>query len=115
MKAFMLYAAACLISVALVGAVAFALVEPGAVEALAVSAGLAVLVQLAAFGLALGFRRRHLMLGWGMGSGLRALALVAYALVVARVWEAPLAPALLSFAAFLFVTTLIEPVFLKHS
>ena len=114
MKGFALYAAACVILVALVGAIAWAFVDPAGRQGLVVSAGLTVVLQLVAFGIARGMQRRNLMVGWGLGSLLRLVALVIYALVVARLWRAPLAPALLSFVTMLFVTTIVEPIFLRY-
>lgn len=114
MRGFVLYGASCVVAVALLGAIAWALVAPAAREVLVVSAGLAVMVQMVAFTVARLLQRRNLMLGWGLGSLLRLVVLVVYAFVVAKVGQAPLAPALLSFVAFLFVTTVFEPVFLKQ-
>ena len=114
MRGFVLYAAACLIAVALMGAMAWAFVPAGARDVVLASAGLAVAVQMVAFLLARRFIGRNMMLGWGLGSMLRVVVLVMYAVLVAKVWLAPLAPALLSFVAFLFVTTVFEPVFLKQ-
>jgi hypothetical protein len=51
--------------------------------------------------------------GWGAGMLLRFLTLVLHALIGTRLMGFPPAPALLSLAAFFFVSTLIEPVFLK--
>jgi hypothetical protein len=114
MRALALYAAATVIAVALMGAIGWGFVSPAARQVLMISAGLAVAVQLVAFGVARGFRRQNVMLGWGLGSLLRLVVLVVYAIIVAKVWRAPVAPALLSFVAFLFVTTVFEPVFLKQ-
>ena len=114
MKAIGLYAAACVISVALLGAIGWSFTSPAGQRLVLISAALAVGVQLAGFAVVRLLAEKHLLLGWGIGSGIRVVALVLYALVVARLWQAPLAPALLSFAAFLFVTTVVEPVFLKR-
>lgn len=114
MRGFVEYAASCVIIVALIGAIVWALTGPAAREAVLASAALAVAVQLAAFVVARLFQRRSLMLGWGLGSAMRLVALVLYAVVVARLWRVPLTPALLSFAAFLFATTVVEPVFLRR-
>jgi len=59
-------------------------------------------------------RRRNMMLGWGLGSLLRLAMLVVYALVAAKAMRASLTPALVSFVGFLFVTMVIEPIFLKQ-
>ena len=114
MKPYGLYLLAVLGGVAAVGAVAWAVTDAPARQAVLVSAALAVAVQMAAFALARALQPRNLMLGWGLGSVLRLAALVLYAVVVARLWRAPITPALLSFVAFLFVTTAVEPLFLKR-
>jgi hypothetical protein len=114
MRSFGLYAMSCLVAIALMGAIAWAFVGPVGQQAVLASASLALTVQLVAFGIARQLQRQNLMLGWGLGSVLRLVALVLYAVVVAKLWRAPITPALLSFAAFLFVTTVFEPVFLKR-
>ncbi|HEU4993754.1 MAG TPA: hypothetical protein VFT29_03010 [Gemmatimonadaceae bacterium] len=114
MRGFVEYTAACLISIALVGVIAWAVSSPAGKQAVMVSAGIVFAIQLLSFGVARLLRSRHLMLGWGLGSVVRLVALVVYGLVVAKAWRVPAAPALLSFAAFLFVTTVFEPVFLKR-
>jgi hypothetical protein len=110
----MLYTASCVISIALLGAIAWSFVDPAGRSALLVSAVLAVAVQVVGFTVARLLVRKNLMLGWGLGSALRLLSVVVYALVVAKVWGAPLTAALLSFVGFLFVTTVFEPIFLKQ-
>ena len=113
MRAFALYAAATVIAVALLGAIGWGFLSPAAREVLPGSAALAVVVQLVAFGIARRFIRGNVMLGWGLGSLLRFVVLVVYAILVAK-GRAPVAPALLSFVAFLFVTTVFEPVFRRQ-
>lgn len=110
----MLYLASCVVAVALLGAVAWGFVSPPGQTMLLVSAGLAVTVQMVAFTVARLLQRRHLMLGWGLGSVLRLVVLAVYVVLATNVWQVPMAPALLSFVVFLFVTTVIEPVFLKQ-
>ena len=114
MKAFVLYTASCIVSIALAGAIAWSFVSAAGRSALLVSAGLAVATQMVAFGIARGMRRRNVMVGWGLGSLLRIVVLVVYALVAAKTMRASLTPALVSFVGFLFVTTVIEPIFLKQ-
>jgi hypothetical protein len=82
--------------------------------AVALSAGAALGVQGVAFGAANALRGQHLTVMWGVGSLVRFVALVLYALLIAMLWRAALTPALLSFAGFLFATMLIEPIFLKR-
>ena len=115
MRGFAEYATACVLSIAIIGAIAWTFSNPAGQQLVLISAGLAFAVQLLAFGVArLLQRRQQLMLGWGIGGVLRLLALVTYALVVARLWRGAVAPALLSLAAFLFVTTVVEPIFLRR-
>ena|SRR5438132_960565 len=114
MRSFGLYAASCLVIIALIGAIAWTFVDGAGQRAMLTSAGLALVVQLIAFGMTRVMQRQNMMLGWGLGSMLRLLVLVLYAVAVARLWRASMTPALLSFVAFLFVTTVVEPVFLKQ-
>jgi hypothetical protein len=55
----------------------------------------------------------NIMAGWGAGLLLRFVTLVFHALIGTKLMAYPPAPALLSLAAFFFVSTLVEPVFLK--
>jgi hypothetical protein len=103
------------IGAGLVGLVAWPFTEGLARQTVLVSGGLAVVVQTAAFSITKAMKdKEQLMLGWGLGSLLRLVALVLYAVFVARLWRAPITPALLSFVGMLFVTTLVEPIFLKR-
>ena len=114
MRAFALYAASCVVIIALAGAVAWGFLDAPGRQAVLASAGLAFAVQLVAFTIALTLRRTNVLLGWGLGSVLRLVVLVVYAVAVAKLWRVFLTPALLSFVGFLFVTTVVEPVFLKQ-
>lgn len=114
MKPFAQYAAVSIVIIAVVGAVAAVFTDQAGRQAVLASACLALGVQLVAFTVARLLQPRHLFVGWGAGSAMRVIALVLYAVVVARLWRAPVMAALLSFAAFLFVTTVIEPLFLKR-
>ena len=113
-KAWLQYLAVVVGGIVLVGGFAWALADGAGRTTILASAGLALVVQMATFGVARALRERHLMLGWGLGSVLRLGALVLYGVFVARLWRAPVAPALLSFVGILFVTTVVEPVFLKR-
>jgi hypothetical protein len=110
----MLYLAACIVTVALLGAIAWSFLEGSARHAMLVSGGLVVAVQMLAFLMARLLLRKNAMLGWGLGSVLRLLTLVVYVVLVAKAARASVTPALLSFVGFLFVTTIIEPLFLKQ-
>jgi hypothetical protein len=113
-KPFAFYGATCVAIVAVIGAAALALSGSAAREAVLASAALAVVIQLVAFAVARLLQPRHMLLGWGLGSMMRLVALVLYAVIVAKLWGAPMMPAMLSFAAFLFATTVVEPIFLKR-
>ena len=115
MRGFLEYLIACVLAIAIIGAIAWTLSSPAGRQVVVTSAGLALFVQLVAFAIARLFQRRQrFLVGWGVGSVMRLVALVLYAVVVARLWRAPAAPALISFAAFLFVTTVVEPIFLRR-
>lgn len=115
MPVFGKYAITCALIIAGVGTVGWLVAAPSGKPMVVASAALAFAVQLLAFGVARLLQRSHnLMIGWGLGSLLRLVVLVLYAVVVARLLRAPIAPALLSFAAFLFATTIVEPLFLKR-
>lgn len=82
-------------------------------RALWLSAGAALMVQLAAFAVAQAGARKNVLVGWGAGIGLRFAALIVWGLVGVSQLGLPRGAALLSMASYLFVTTLIEPLFLK--
>ncbi len=86
---------------------------PQAQQAIWFSAGIALAIQVIGFVFVRLFTPVHMIAGWGAGMLLRFVTLVLHALVGTKVMGFPLEPALLSLAAFFFVSTLIEPVFLK--
>ena len=114
MRGFAEYTTSCVLIIAIIGAISWIFTDRAGQQAVLVSAGLALVVQLVGFLVARVVQRRNVLLGWGFGSVLRLVALVLYAVVVARLWRAPVGPALLRFVAFLFVTTVVEPVFLRR-
>ena len=114
MRAAAYYLIAVLAALTVVGTAVWYVVGPADRRAVLVSAGLTVAVQMTAFAVARALRDQNLMIGWGLGSILRLVALVLYAVFVARLWRASMTPALLSLVGFLFVTTVFEPVFLKR-
>jgi hypothetical protein len=89
---------------------------PGPRDAAAIrtSAVVALVVQLVAFAITRSVAPRHLIAGWGAGSLLRFLTLGVYALLAVKVFGLAPVAALVSLAAFLFLSTLIEPLFLKR-
>lgn len=89
---------------------------PGPLDAAAIrlSAIVAIVVQLVAFAITKLVARRHLIAGWGAGTLLRFFALIVYALLAVKVLGVAPVAALVSLAAFLFLSTLIEPLFLRR-
>jgi hypothetical protein len=83
-------------------------------QALGIAAAVAFAVQMVAFVIARQFaRRKNVMAGWGIGIALRFAALLAFGFFVVPALGLPMSSSLLGLAIFLFVTTLIEPLFLK--
>ena len=110
-----LYACVAIVSVALVGwLLTLGFHGPGDAAAIRLSAIVAIVVQLVAFAVTAAIAQRHLIAGWGAGSLLRFLALVVYALLAVKVLGLPPVAALVSLATFLFLSTLIEPLFLRR-
>lgn len=83
-------------------------------EAVRMSALLALVVQVVTFAIARLMARRNMMVGWGVGSALRLLALTLYAFLIAPSLGLPLSAALVSLAVFLFLSMLIEPLLLAY-
>jgi hypothetical protein len=77
------------------------------------SAIVVVIVQAAAFGIAWMMRPVNVIAGWGMGMLLRLFSLVLFGMFGVKALGLVLQPALLGMAGFFFVSTLLEPVFLK--
>jgi hypothetical protein len=82
-------------------------------QAVMLSALVALVVQIGAFAVAVAMAPANVMAGWGLGAVVRLVALAAYALIVVPQVGLPLAAALVSLFLFLFLSTLIEPFFLK--
>lgn len=97
------------------GAFGVTLLEPGAEFARAVwtSAVLAFGVQMLAFAVARPFVATNPIAGWGLGSLLRFAVLLLHAFVGVKALGLAVAPALVSLAGFLFITMLVEPLFLR--
>lgn len=87
--------------------------DDAARSAFRVSAAIAVFVQLLGFAVARAVARENVMAGWGLGVLLRFAAVFAMAFATGRL-ALPVGPTLMSLVAFLFVSTLIEPLFLKQ-
>ncbi len=114
MKAIALFMAGSVVLIAVAGLL-LALVFRGdaARNALMVSAGIALVVQLATFSIVRLAARENVIAGWALGALLRMLVLAVYGLVVVKAAGLDPVPALVSMALFLFVTTLLEPVLLR--
>jgi hypothetical protein len=115
MKRTLIFAAASLGLIALSGA-ALSLAFPGAdnARAIATSAAIALGVQVAAFAILRVMRGPTFMIGWGIGSGVRFLALIVYGFAASSVFGLPLTAALVSLATFLFATSVLEPLLLER-
>jgi hypothetical protein len=82
-------------------------------RAIAVSATVAFVVQVTAFGAVALASPSNVVAGWGVGVVVRLVVLVGYALLVVKaVGLAPVA-ALISLVTFFFLCTLAEPLFLR--
>lgn len=109
------YAFAMAAMIALVAwALTFALSGPGATSAIALSAGVAAIVQIAAFAVTRSMISRNVIAGWGAGALVRLLTLMIYGLLAVRVLGLAPVPALISIAVFFFLSTLLEPLFLRR-
>ncbi len=97
-------------------AVVLSFVFPGAenLRAIIISAILALVVQLGSFLILQAMRGQGVMIGWGIGSLVRFGALITYGFLATRTLGLPLSAALFSLAAFLFATSILEPVMLER-
>ena len=114
MKRLLWFAAACAALIGAAWVIGILLFSDAAVRhALGITAVLAFLVQLTAFAVARAFaRKQNVMAGWGIGIALRFVALLLFGLIGVPRLGLPVGASLLALAMFLFVTTLIEPLFL---
>jgi hypothetical protein len=87
---------------------------PGDWLAIWSSAAIAVAVQLAAFPLGrIAGANNNLTARMGTGAMMRMFSLIIYGFLAAKVFELSLTPALVSLAAFFFLSSLIEPLLIK--
>jgi hypothetical protein len=86
---------------------------PAARHSIVVSAWVAFVVQLFAFAVLRLVARQNVIAGWGLGAVLRMLTIAVYALVVVKALGLVAGAALISLAAFLFLSMLVEPLVLK--
>jgi hypothetical protein len=111
-RGFALFAAT---SAVLIGAAAWVLslvnAAPAEVHSIRVGAAIAFVVQLFTFAIARLSARTNVIAGWGVGALVRLVTLGVYALVVVpAVGLTPNAP--IYMLVFLFVTMVVEPLFL---
>lgn len=113
MKATLWYAVVCLATVMLVGWLVSVL-YPGvaARNAIMTSAAIACVVQGVGFTIARRMRHTNVLGGWAIGAALCMSTLIVYGMVV-RAFGLPMEPALVSLAAFYFVTETVEPLLLN--
>ena len=109
------YALVTIAVVAIVGwLLALALTDAGAASAIGISATVAIVVQIAAFAVTTMMAPKNIIAAWGAGALARMLTLFVYALLAIKVLGLPAVPALISLAVFLFLSTLLEPLFLRR-
>jgi len=107
--------AALTIGITVIAAWALSLVfrSPEEHRAILLSAVVAIVVQTGGFGIAALAVPANPIAGWGATVLLRFLTLVVYGLLAVKAIGLPPVAALISIATFLFLTTLVEPFFLK--
>ena len=112
-RAFTLYALSCVVVIGLAAGVFTAVFDAGAARtAVWVSAGVALVVQLVAFGIARTLAKGgNGIAGWGLGAVICLLVLIVYGFS-SRALGLPQNAALLSLATYFSLTELIEAPFL---
>jgi hypothetical protein len=82
-------------------------------RAVTAAAVLALVVQGITWGIIQSLDGTQVIAAWGLGAVVRMLTLVGFAIAGPRLVGLPLESAAISLAVFLFLTTLVEPLFLK--
>jgi hypothetical protein len=83
-------------------------------RAIIMSAGIAFVTQVSSFGLVLLLAPANVFAGWGAGLLVRGITFALHAVLGIRLLGLSAEASLLSLAAFLFATTLIEPLFIPQ-
>jgi hypothetical protein len=110
MKALVLFSAAVVVIVLVVGALmAIPFASRADHKAIEASAVVAVVVQVFGFAVARVVSPRNFMAGWLIGVALRVVTLIAFAVVAVKMLGLPAPAALLSLVTFFFISTLVEP------
>ena len=114
MKPVVLFAVLSLATIALVAWVmTFVFDSPLDARAIWTSAAIAFSVQVIAGAIVKLSAKTNVVAGWGVGAIIRFAVLAVYALVFVKALGLPSSAALVSLAAFFFVSTLLEPLLLK--
>jgi len=87
--------------------------DPRSRSAIWASGAVALVTQLFTFAVARLSAPANVLAGWGLGVLLRLVVLVGWGFVAPRAIGFPLMPAMVALAACLFVTSVVEPIFLK--
>lgn len=87
--------------------------EPAELLAIATSGAVAIAIQLSSFSLGRMAGANNLVARMGTGAMMRLFTVIIYAFIVAKLLPLPLTAALVSIAAFFFLSTLIEPLLIK--
>jgi hypothetical protein len=85
-----------------------------AASAIGISAAVAAVVQISAFAVTRSMISHNLVAAWGAGALVRLLTLLVYGLLAVKVLALSPMPALLSLVLFFFLSTLLEPLFLRR-
>jgi hypothetical protein len=103
------------VAVAVVGAgiLSLAFRGPGDRSAVWISAAVAVVLQLVAFAVGRAVSFAGLLARMGAGALVRFIGLIGYALLVALAFKLPPVAALVSLAALLFASSLLDPLLIR--
>lgn len=82
-------------------------------QAIWISIGLGLVVQVIALLIARSYPPERILIGWGIGAGLRLVTLCVHALAIVPILNLPLVPSLVALAGVFFVTMLVEPFLLN--
>ena len=114
MKAFGLFFVVGVLVIVAAGAVLWLVYpDPLGRHAIVVSGLVSLVVQSLSFAILRLTAEKNVIAGWGIGTVIRLLVFVVYALVIVKSFGLPSSPAMISMALFLFLSTLVEPLFLK--
>jgi hypothetical protein len=95
------------------GLLSLAFRGPGDRPAVWASAGVAVVLQLAAFAIGRAVSHAGLTARMGAGTLVRFVGLIAYALLVVLAFKLPAVAALVTLAALLFASSLLDPLLIR--